>query len=600
MEDKMRLPTINAAVAEAHKRTLFKRRLLIVLSFLFCYFSFVTILANHPSLEWPDWNDPTGHHGHGKGNRKGQGKGAPKCEQVPPLHPNEKSVELDALEQYLKTDQFRNESIAKLSGAVRIPTQSFDDMGIIGVDKRWDIFYEFAEYLKTTFPLVHLHLDLDIVNTHGLVYTWKGTNESLKPTLLMAHQDVVPVPDSAGKQWTHPPFGGHYDGKFIWGRGASDCKNSLIAILESLELLIKAGFQPKRTVVLSSGFDEEISGREGAGHLAPWLLEKYGKDSFAVVVDEGAGVNTLWGTHFASPGVAEKGYVDVEIIVRAPGGHSSIPPNHNGIGIMSDLITQIESHLHLPHLSENNPYLAVLQCGAEHSSEFPKKLKKLLPKHSSKRRKCSSKKDELAIEASKEALGIKYLMTTSVAVDLINGGVKVNALPERTTAIVNHRINIGETTKVAKDKMANIAKTITQKYNLTLHAFPPNQTEGETPSSITLIAHSTALEPAPVTPTTLTDSHNNTTPYAILSGTTKALYGDAIVMAPGIMTGNTDTRYYWDLSRHIFRYVPGWDPENEGMGRIHTVDERISVKAHADNVKWFALFVWNMDGAVLG
>jgi Gly-Xaa carboxypeptidase len=97
---------------------------------------------------------------------------------------------------------------------------------------------------------------------------------------------------------------------------------------------------------------------------------------------------------------------------------------------MSDMITQIEANLYEPKLVEENPYLAILQCGAEHSPNFPKKLKKLLPKHSAKT--CSAKKDKLAVEASKEALGIKYLMTTSVAVDIINGGVKVNALPGKT------------------------------------------------------------------------------------------------------------------------------------------------------------------------
>jgi Gly-Xaa carboxypeptidase len=120
-----------------------------------------------------------------------------------------------------------------------------------------------------------------------------------------------------------------------------------------------------------------------------------------------------------------------------PGGHSSIPPQHNGIGVMSDLITHIEANLYEPRLYEENPYLAILQCGAEYSSEFPQKLKKLLPKHSTK--KCS-KKDNLAIEAAKESLGIKYLMTTSVAVDIISGGVKVNALPGKTNFLFeSHR-----------------------------------------------------------------------------------------------------------------------------------------------------------------
>jgi Gly-Xaa carboxypeptidase len=110
----------------------------------------------------------------------------------------------------------------------------------------------------------------------------------------MAHQDVVPVPDSTVDAWTHPPFSGYYDGTFIWGRGASDCKNQLIAELETIELFLKYGFEPKRTIILAFGFDEECSGRRGAGHIAPVLIERYGENGVAAIVDEGAGVSTAW------------------------------------------------------------------------------------------------------------------------------------------------------------------------------------------------------------------------------------------------------------------------------------------------------------------
>jgi Gly-Xaa carboxypeptidase len=65
------------------------------------------------------------------------------------------------------------------------------------------------------------------------------------------------------------------------------------------------------------------------------------------------------------------------------------------------------------------------------------------------------------------------------------------------------------------------------------------------------------------------------------------------------MTGNTDTRYYWDLSEHIFRYGPGWDREQKGLGNIHTVDERIGVQGHVDTTKWFFAWIRNMDEAEL-
>ncbi|KAK4999440.1 hypothetical protein LTR66_001541 [Elasticomyces elasticus] len=519
----------------------------------------------------------------------------PQCMQVEPLLPQQQSEKLVNMDAFLQSQEFTDESVRRLSDAVKIPSMSFDDMGKIGEDKRWDIFYDFAAYLNKTFPLAHEKLQVELINTHGLIFIWEGSDTSLKPTLLMAHQDVVPAPESTLDAWTHPPFDGFYDGKYIWGRGSSDCKNQLVGIMEAVELLLAAEFTPARTVVMSFGFDEEISGREGAGHLAPFLLERYGKDSFAAIVDEGAGIATVWGVKMASPGVAEKGYTDITITVRMPGGHSSIPSDHTSIGVLSELITLIEAHPYPTKLNKGNPYLGQLTCGAEHAPAFPKKLKKLLKHEKRGARTCKSKKhkkDALAIEAAKAGLGIQYLMQTSQAVDVINGGVKVNALPERASAIVNHRINIGEHPSDAQAKVAMLAKSVAKKYNLTLHAYGG---EKEVPMSIRLSISATTLEPAPITPTEV----DPVSAYAVLSATTRALYGKDLIVSPGIMTGNTDTRYYWDLSKHIFRFAPGWDGESEGLGNIHTVDEKISAKSHVAGAKWFSLFIRNMDQAAL-
>jgi Gly-Xaa carboxypeptidase len=523
-----------------------------------------------------------------------------KCSQVEPLFPTKKTKELDDTEEYLNSAAFRDVAIDRLSGAVQIPTQSFDDMGEVNHDPRWAIFESFAEYLAKTFPLTHASLQLERVNTHGLLFTWTGTDPSLKPTLLMAHQDVVPVPDSTVKQWTYPPFSGHYDGKFVWGRGASDCKNQLMAILSAVEALLSANFNPQRTLILSFGFDEEISGLHGAKHLASHLIKRYGHNSIASIVDEGAVNVENWGADFALPGVAEKGYADIDIVVRMPGGHSSVPPKHNGIGVASELITLIEANTYEPHLADENPYLGLLTCGAEHAPEFPKTLKKLLNKRSARSSTCSkhSKTDKLAIEAAKAGPAIKYLFTSSVAVDIIHGGVKNNALPERTQITVNHRINVGSNSTDIKSHITSLAAQVAHKYNLTLNAF--NGTES--PSSITLSDRATLLEPAPVTPTSLHLTSSNSTrvtPFSILSGTTRALYGKDLIVSPGLMTGNTDTRYYWDLSEHIFRYGPGWDKDQVGMGNIHTVDEKVGVQAHLDTVKWMWGWIRNMDEAEL-
>ncbi len=204
------------------------------------------------------------------------------------------------------SDAFWNQTIERLSGAVKVKTESFDDLGVVGEDKRWDVFYGFYDYLEATFPLVHEKLKVEKVNTHGLLYTWEGSDADLKPTLLMAHQDTVPVPAETIPAWDYPPWSGAFDGKYIWGRGSSDCKNQLIALLETLEVLLEAKFEPKRTVLLAFGFDEESSGYNGAGSLAPFIQKRYGDDSLAVIVDEGSTFEESWGTLFAKPGTAEK------------------------------------------------------------------------------------------------------------------------------------------------------------------------------------------------------------------------------------------------------------------------------------------------------
>ncbi len=67
--------------------------------------------------------------------------------------------------------------------------------------------------------------------------------------------------------WEHPAFDGFDDGEFIWGRGALDMKNHLIAVIQTVETLLGEGFRPERTVYLCFGHNEEIvaSANSGAG-----------------------------------------------------------------------------------------------------------------------------------------------------------------------------------------------------------------------------------------------------------------------------------------------------------------------------------------------
>ena len=84
----------------------------------------------------------------------------------------------------------------------------------------------------------------------------------MRPVVLMAHYDVVPVDESDA--WTYPPFEGRIADGWVYGRGALDDKGPLIVVLDAVENLLADGFAPARDVYLSFGGNEETYGARGA------------------------------------------------------------------------------------------------------------------------------------------------------------------------------------------------------------------------------------------------------------------------------------------------------------------------------------------------
>ncbi|KZS99469.1 uncharacterized protein LAESUDRAFT_816936 [Laetiporus sulphureus 93-53] len=168
---------------------------LLVLSLKYRLGVFTSAGDDTPSLLWYDMNKSTG-----------------VCPQTAPIVNAEHFDLLSELEQEYAIKQFREYAIESLSGAVRIPTEMYDDIDPPGQDPRWDIFGQMHEYLEGRFPLVHTKLRRTKLNLYALVFHWQGSNDTLKPMLLTAHQDVVPVEQLTLDQWINPPFSGYYDG----------------------------------------------------------------------------------------------------------------------------------------------------------------------------------------------------------------------------------------------------------------------------------------------------------------------------------------------------------------------------------------------------
>lgn len=492
--------------------------------------------------------------------------------------------------------EFRDQSASKLSGAVRVRTHVTDTAPSVAEDPLYweEKFAPFHEYLQVTFPQLWLFCTVEKVNGWGLVITWKGSNSSLKPVLLSAHQDVVPIQDATLDQWTHPPFEGVFDGKKLWGRGSADCKNLLIGLLEAAEELQASGFHPKRTIVFGFGFDEEIGGENGARYIGEFLLKQYGKDGFYAVIDEGGQSLVKNGdVSLALIGTGEKGSLNYVVGLNTPGGHSSVPPDHTAIGIASDLVTRFERSPFAPLFTPRNPTFYEYQCIAEYSSEIKPDLARAI-KNSGSSEKASS---HVAKSIYHSDLTNRYLITTSQAVDIIFGGVKSNALPEYVEVLINHRIAVESSVEEVLNRNLDLVISVAKEYDLGViigdQIIVPRTKNGHF-----TITNAALLEPAPATP--LYDEH-----WALFAGNLRHVYeevcagtmaefdGEIIIPTPGMAAGNTDTKHYWDLTKHIYRYRPGLIPTVQA--HAHGVDEHIVFDSHLQIIAFYYEYLQLID-----
>ncbi|GAV29222.1 hypothetical protein PMKS-002704 [Pichia membranifaciens] len=364
------------------------------------------------------------------------------------------------------------------------------------------------------------------------------------------------------------------------------------------DLPLDAGFKPKRTVVFSYGFDEEILGARNKN--AEFIEELYGPKSMYAVMDEGGvSLMDIGGTIMAVVGTGEKGYLDVSLSIQKKGGHSSVPQDHTAIGMMGNLIVEIENDKFPTYFVEKNPTFYQYVCLAEHSVDIDPLLKQDI---------LNSQIDEQANANVREFMNrdrfTSYAIKSTQALDVIHGGVKYNALPEFVELVVNSRVAVEESVTFAFKKFLKDAETIARQYNTGLSAqFPySNGTEvvilPATDVGILTVKPITILEPSPVT--AANDLH-----WEIFAGTARHVYEELaypdrfnnskeqVVVTPGLGTGNTDTKLYWNLTDHIYRYRPGVLPSVNGNS--HGINEYIEFDSHLQCIAFIFEYIQSTD-----
>ena len=230
-----------------------------------------------------------------------------------------------------------NETIGRLQKGLSFKTVSYGPN-----DQNISAIKEYVNYVRHEFDDIEKYpfVKLNLINQYSMLYKIDGTDQSLKPYLFAAHFDVVPA-FAQDDNWTHDPFSAKIDDNFIYARGTLDDKSSMFAQLEALRFYLKKNGQPKRTLYLAYGHDEEISGHAGAELIASQI----GNIQLEYVLDEGTMIidGALKGLEkpIAYIANAEKGYLTVNFFVNVTGGHSSMPnAEESAIFILAEAITR--------------------------------------------------------------------------------------------------------------------------------------------------------------------------------------------------------------------------------------------------------------------
>jgi carboxypeptidase PM20D1 len=429
----------------------------------------------------------------------------------------------------------------RLASAVRLKTITYDNKP----DASAAEFVKLHGYLETSFPLTHRTLKREIVGGYSLLYTWQGSDASAKPIMLMAHSDVVPIAEGTDKDWSVDPFAGAVKDGYIWGRGSWDDKGNLLSILEAVESLVAQGFQPKQTIYIVSGHDEEGGGERGAKKIAELLASRSVKLDF--VMDEGTliteGVMKGLDKPVALIGVAEKGIMTLSLSTHDEPGHSSMPPRETAIGMLSDALAKLERN----------------QMPAGIGGVASEMFDTLAPEMHTPNRVMLSNLwlfGPLVKRELEQSKGSNAFTRTTTALTVVHAGNKVNVVPAHAEAFVNFRMLPGDTQQAVIEHAHSVVGN----------------------AEVTIERSGFASDASPISSTASPS-------YRLMNATIREVFPGTVV-APGLMVAATDSRHMLPIADHVYRFSPVRVKEKD-LSRFHGTDERISIENYSEMIAFY-------------
>ena len=227
--------------------------------------------------------------------------------------------------------------------------------------------------------------------------------------ILCGHIDIVPAGDP--KNWNFPPYSGKIEDGKILGRGASDMKGGVAAMLMAGVALTYVEKELGGTAVFAAVCDEEAMGPAGA----IWLLQNHKLDGDVCLITEPTGyLNSGY-----SIDAGERGNLWVKLIAKGKSAHGSTPAfGENAILALTEFLKKLN----------------VLEKMAVKTPDDAKVLVR-------------NGRIDLAKTAKGMGINPRELTKTmdhyTINLGIIQGGTKVNVVAERCEAEIDIRVPAG-------------------------------------------------------------------------------------------------------------------------------------------------------------
>ena len=297
-----------------------------------------------------------------------------------------------------------------------------------------------------------------------------------RPILFSAHMDVV---DARPEEWERDPFTLLEQNGNFYGRGTSDNKAGVAALVSTILRLHAGGMRPARDLVFAFVGDEEtgmVTTRRIAAH--PWVSNA----EFAINTDAGGG---LLDDATGKPLIylvqgAEKTYASFDLAVTNAGGHSSRPRADNAIYQLARAMLKVEAY-HFPVMANDLTRAYLGAVGQAQPGEVGEALRQF----------AADPTDATAAETLSKAPEFVGTTRTTCVATMLDAGHAENALPQKAKAVVNCRIFPGVPVATVRDALvAAIADTGVQVTTLdTPEASPVSEMRPDVMKAISNAVH---------------------------------------------------------------------------------------------------------------